>query len=92
MEQVYLRYIQLGNSISSLEQERKILSDRILQHMLAVQSSRVNTNLGIISLKKRSTWKYHPHIKAKIEEVQKHAQENGGADRSETTYLSTSLQ
>lgn len=87
----YARYLEISRQIGLLEQEKKILSQEILKHMKEEKTDRVVEDMGVISIKSRTGWKYQPSVKSKIETIQKEAQESGEAEKVETEYLSTSL-
>lgn len=87
----YDRYFEVTKAIADLEQEKKTLAADILKHLQDEKTERVTTSSGVLSVKTRSSWKYSPAVKSKIDVIQKEAQEGGDAEKVETAYLSTSL-
>lgn len=87
----YDRYFEVTKAISDLEQEKKVLSAAILQRLQEEKTERVTTDFGVLSVKTRTSWKYIPAVKTRLDAIQKEAQESGEAEKVETAYLSTSL-
>jgi predicted ATP-dependent protease len=81
--------IQVADKIKELEGEKKAIDDYLMFHLSAVEllhGIRIDSE-HIITMRKKTTWKYSSQLKEHINEMRKHEQKSGEAYSEITEYI-----
>ena len=87
-------FLELQTQKKDLEQQIKIVSENLLKQMNAEKIDKIESEIGKVSIAKRTTWIFSDIVKTKEEEVKKlkvEEQEKGIATPKETQYLRTTI-
>jgi len=90
-EELYNKFIDISTKINELSEQKHILSKMVTEKLNQEKIDKVESDVGMITRTKRVNWRYSDGLRNQITGLQKTAQGNGTAKKTETEYLRVSL-
>ena len=90
-EELYQKFIDVSTKINELTEQKRVLSKMVTDKLNQEKIDKVESDVGMITRTSRITWRYSDGLRNQITGLQKTAQENGTAKKTETKYLRVSL-